>query len=875
MRSFVIAGLICSNLLVFALSGYSLHESRQQYELRAQTLSQNMASAVAQEVSSSVHNIDLTLRVLADELERQLAGNGIDEAQTLAVLTRHEQRLPQVEAFRVSNASGLFIIGKGLSKLLPVNFADRDYFVNCRDHSGATVQVSKPLLSRVLNRYVIVLARRFNHPDGSFAGVVHAAVVQEYFSKMLARFSILPRDALVLRDADLGLIARYPPMANRAGGVVGDNKVSQELQQLADSGVSESTYYAKVNTDDVKRTITFRRLGSAPMMVLVGLASDDYLADWYSEISVTLGLASAFLLLSLLLGWYLLRLISQANSRERLLSRRNEAHQSVLSTTLDGYLSLDVQGRVLDTNPRYSQLSGYSREELLGKHIGGLGTLETRVESAEHIRLIIARGSDQFESVHRRKDGSLWNAEVSTTYSNVDGGQFFVFLRDITARKAAEAEIERLAFYDPLTALPNRRFLIDRVQDAMLDSLRDQHISALLLVDLDNFKTINDTLGYQKSDQLLQQVAQTILGSLRQGDTVARSGGDEFVVLLEHLGQSREEGATRAQAIGTKVLAALNQTYRLGSDNYHSSASIGITLLGEQQEAVVEPFKRAELAMYQAKATGRNTLRLFEPKMQLAVSTRAAMEFGLRDAVQKNQLLLYYQAQVTGHGQITGVEVLLRWQDPRLGMVLPAEFIPLAETSGLILQIGSWVLETACKQLTLWASQPAMAHLSIAVNVSARQFHQDDFVDQVLATLARTGAKAQHLKLELTESLLVSNIEEVILKMTALRAKGVGFSLDDFGTGYSSLSHLKRLPLDQLKIDRGFVSDILADANDAAIAKMVLVLAESLGLEVIAEGVETEAQRDFLASLGCHNYQGYLFSKPLPIHEFEAFVTSV
>ena len=312
--------------------------------------------------------------------------------------------------------------------------------------------------------------------------------------------------------------------------------------------------------------------------------------------------------------------------------------------------------------------------------------------------------------------------------------------------------------------------------------------------------------------------------------------------------------------------------YTLAGSDYHSTASIGVTLLGDHQESIDEPLKRADLAMYQAKAAGRNTLRFFDPQMQAVVSARAALENDLRVAVGIGQFILYYQAQVSHEHQIIGVEALVRWQHPLRGMVPPAEFIALAEDSGLILPLGLWVLRKACKQLVDWACSPNMERLTIAVNVSPRQFHQEDFAEQVLTVIKETGANPHRLKLELTESLLVDDIEGVIAKMTALKKLGVGFSLDDFGTGYSSLAYLKRLPLDQLKIDQGFVRDILTDSNDAAIAKMVIVLAESLGLVVIAEGVETEAQRDFLASQGCHAYQGYLFSKPVPVAEFEVLV---
>ena len=371
---------------------------------------------------------------------------------------------------------------------------------------------------------------------------------------------------------------------------------------------------------------------------------------------------------------------------------------------------------------------------------------------------------------------------------------------------------------------------------------------------------------------MLEQVAKRLATCVREGDTVARLGGDEFVVMLEDLSEQDIEAATQAETVAEKVLTTLVQTYQLGSYEHRGSASIGITLFGDgSHESIEEPLKRADLAMYQAKTAGRNTLRFFDPQMQAVVTARAAMEAGLWEALERRQFLLHYQAQVSGNHRITGVEALVRWQHPQRGLVPPAEFIPLSEETGLILPLGRWVLEAACAQLVQWAGRPEMANLTISVNVSAKQFSQADFVAVVLAVLESTGANPQRLKLELTESLLVTQIESVIAKMDALKARGVGFALYDFGTGYSSLTYLKRFPLDQLKIDQSFVRDILTDSNDAAIAKMVIVLAESLGLSVIAEGVETEAQRHFLTQQGCYAYQGYLFSRPLPTDEFEQF----
>ena len=441
-----------------------------------------------------------------------------------------------------------------------------------------------------------------------------------------------------------------------------------------------------------------------------------------------------------------------------------------------------------------------------------------------------------------------------------------------TAFEAQQGQIDSLAFYDPLTQLPNRRLLLDRLDQALHASTRHARKSALLFVDLDNFKTINDTLGHHLGDQLLTLVAQRLKACSREGDTVAHLGSDEFVVMLEDLSEDIHEAANQAESVGEKMLAALAKVYPLTSGAHHSTTSIGITLFGSaQQESNEEPLKRAELAMFQAKAAGRNTLRFFDAQMQAEVSAHAMLEADLREAVQKQQFVLHYQPQVVGNGRITGVEALVRWQHPQRGLVSPAEFIPLAEETGLILPIGQWVLETACAQLAQWAQNPELAHLTMSVNVSARQFSYPDFVDQVMAILEHTHASPNLLKLELTESMLVNDVGGITAKMGALKAHGVSFSLDDFGTGYSSLTYLKRLPLDQLKLDQGFVRSIVTDPNDAAIAKMVVVLAESLGLSVIAEGVELQAQADFLAHLGCHAYQGYLFSRPLPLAAFEAF----
>ena len=446
--------------------------------------------------------------------------------------------------------------------------------------------------------------------------------------------------------------------------------------------------------------------------------------------------------------------------------------------------------------------------------------------------------------------------------------------RELQQLKAAHDEIRNLAFFDPLTSLPNRRLLLDRLRQTLAASVRSNRKRALLFVDLDDFKTLNDTLGHHIGDLLLQEVARRIVASIRETDTVARLGGDEFVVLLQELSELPEDAAAQAKTVGEKILAAIHEPYLLDGRECRSSSSIGITVYGNPQDSTNEVLQQADIAMYQAKAAGRNTLHFFAPALQAAVNARAAMEEDLRQAIKTKDFRLYYQPQVD-RGILVGAEALVRWKHPKRGFLAPDEFIPLAEQTGLILSLGDWVLETACKQIAAWGLRKNMTHLTVAVNISARQLLNPDFVRNVLTTLDRTGANPHNLKLELTESMFVEDLEDVVTKMTVLKSHGLRFSLDDFGMGYSSLAYLRRLTLDQLKIDQEFVRDILVDASSSAIAQSIISLSRAMGLSVIAEGVETEEQREFLARLGCHSFQGFLFSAALPVEEFQALLTAV
>ena len=543
--------------------------------------------------------------------------------------------------------------------------------------------------------------------------------------------------------------------------------------------------------------------------------------------------------------------------------------------SLHGVMVTNTKGLILRVNKAFTEMTGYQAEEVVGKSPSILKS--GRHEAAFYAdmwRQLEVAGAWYGEIWDRRKNGEIFPKwQTISAVKGADGviTHYVAAFSDISESKAAEQEIRNLAFYDPLTQLPNRRLLIDRLQHALIAGARNNRNGALLFIDLDNFKTLNDTHGHEMGDLLLKQVTGRLTECVRGGDTVARLGGDEFVLIFEDLSADRLEAAAQAEIVAEKILDALNQPYILGCEEYQSTASIGVTLFSNNDASVDDLLRQADLAMYQSKDAGRNSLRFFQPDMQATVAARSAMESALRKGLRENQLLLHYQPQVNAAGRVTGAEALVRWQHPERGMVSPADFIPLAEQTGLILPLGLWVLQTACDQLATWASQPRLAQLTLAVNVSARQFRQPDFVSQVLDLLAETGANPAQLKLELTESMLVDNVQTIIEKMSALKEKGVGFSLDDFGTGYSSLTYLKRLPLDQLKIDQSFVREVLSNQNDAAIARTVVALAQSLSLGVIAEGVETLAQRDFLAASGCLSYQGYFFSRPLPIDDFNAY----
>ncbi len=564
---------------------------------------------------------------------------------------------------------------------------------------------------------------------------------------------------------------------------------------------------------------------------------------------------------------------AQRQRDEQALREAAQHTQTIVDNMVDAVITINASGLVESFNYAASRIFGYPVHEVLGRNVNMLMPEPHRGRHDSYLERYLRTGEERvlgrrLEVVGLRRDGSQFPMSLSVS-KVLRGGQvtFVGLVRDETERRRYEEEIRQLAFYDPLTHLPNRRLLLDRLQHALAQYQRSGQYGALLFLDLDHFKQLNDTMGHDLGDILLQQVAQRLLDCVREADSVARFGGDEFVLLLDSLGSNEREAAEHAELVTHKILNALGRPYLLGDFTHSSTPSLGLVVFGPQPTKVDELLKKADVAMYQAKAAGRNTMRFFDPSMQATVSAHAALEKDMRQGLARGEFLLQYQPQVDGKGRVTGVEALVRWQHPHRGLIGPGEFINLAEETGLILPLGQWVLEVACAQLVQWTQHPVMGQWTMAVNVSAVQFAQASFVQHVRQALLKTGAPAQRLKLEITESMLMSDVEAVVNKMNAIKSHGVRLSLDDFGTGYSSLSYLKRLPLDQLKIDQSFVRDLLTDPNDAVIARTVVALGHSLGLAVIAEGVECMEHRDILLAMGCDAFQGYFFGRPVAAHE--------
>lgn len=731
---------------------------------------------------------------------------------------------------------------------------------------------SPPMVSFVSSERVLYFARYIKLADSAKVLVVAEMQVPLLTSIMVQGVDISGLE-VTLERGNGQLLASVPTQEQLSG-----KPLSTALGQQPDLSHALNM---PARLSGAPAMVVTRPILSRDVWIAASIPIDAALANWRTQRNFIVGVTLVFALMILAAGgfavWYLAR-----KAQARLVGAQSKATlDQALESMVSGFVLLNADYQVLSWNRRFVEFYPW-----VGNMMAPLLPFQKALEVDAKHYLPNASEAERQAWIKRRVALQL-NAQgaheqhlpsgqvIQITERRTPEGGLVIAYHDVTELRLAGAEIEQLAFFDPLTLLPNRRLLMDRLQQAMASSTRSGRYGALLFLDLDHFKTLNDTLGHDVGDVLLQQVAQRLKACVRDEDTVARLGGDEFVIMLENLSEHSPEAAALTRRIGEKILQHLNQPYQLASHTYHSTPSVGATLFAAEQQAPADLLKQADIAMYQVKAHGRNALCFFDPQMQATITARAQLEEDLHAALLTGQFALHYQPQIAQGGGVVGAEVLIRWQHPRRGMVSPAEFIAVAEESELIIAIGQWVLRTACQQLAVWQGVARCRDLHLSVNVSARQFHQRDFVAQVAAVMRETGVRPHLLELELTESLVLDNVDDTIAKMSELKTLGVQFSVDDFGTGHSSLAYLTRLPLNQLKIDQSFVRNIGIQASDGVIVQTIIGMARNLGLEVIAEGVETPVQQEFLARHGCNLYQGYLFGKPTPLAEFEALLVTV
>lgn len=563
--------------------------------------------------------------------------------------------------------------------------------------------------------------------------------------------------------------------------------------------------------------------------------------------------------------------IQERRKAESALRESSETFRSIFENAGAGLNTISPSGKILKVNPAFCRMTGYSREELEGSTV----EMITHPDSREHSTRLYQEAREgirrdfSYEKKFLRKDGAVIWAQVTNAWVHDEEGELshaVSLVQDVTERKQAEAALRRhetrlnyLAYHDTLTHLPNRTLFYDRLTHAMSTARRSGQPVALFFLDLDRFKNINDSLGHHIGDELLVKMADRLRGCVRDSDTLARIGGDEFVIILEQL-----HGYKDVTKVARQILRSLQEPLEVSDRELYMTVSIGISMFPTDADDVEGLMKAADVAMYRAKDQGRNTFQAYTPDMDGEIQELLTLEGDLRRAIDQDQLVLYYQPQLNlEQDRVVAMEALLRWEHPERGLIPPAQFIPLAEEYGLIVPIGNWVLEAACRQNMTWQKE-GHPFKRVAVNISARQFRQADFVEVIERALSRTGMPPEYLELEITESVIMQDVEAAILTLTDLKARGIRLAVDDFGTGYSSLSYLKRFPIDALKIDRTFVRDITTDTNDAAIVRSIIALGKSMNLQVIAEGIETKDQLAFLLKQGCTHGQGFLFSHPVP-----------
>ena len=851
-------------LFMAVLAGAAAWQTGSLRESAVRTSEEKVDRFVSGAEAALNHNmlsIDLLLSGAQDMLQLQPHADVQGESRMLTVVARGNLLVSRVA---VVDAQGRVRASSEPSGALQEMSLPTAFLASVVSSAAQRLYISTPVLSFATTQQVLYFARPLKGRDGQRLAVV-AEVPLAKLANVLTQGHEVSGLEIVFEQNDGRRMLALPDLPE-AGPLRAPH---------SDAPLPDRAWNTPARISGVPALVASRQLVYPNLRLSVSLPEDQALERWEYERNMVAAAALVFCAMVLLAAAVAVVVFDRMAQARKDIADAKALLDQALESMVSGFVLLDAQQRVAHWNRRFVELfpwmrgamaSGMPFRQVLEQSVAHHLPVGSDAERQQWIALRLAQQQDG-TGAHEQvlPDGHCIHVLERAT---PEGGWVITY-HDVTDLRRANEEIEHLAFYDPLTGLPNRRLLLDRLGRAPVLSQRSGKVGALLFLDLDHFKDLNDTLGHEVGDELLQAVAQRLLANVRVADTVARLGGDEFVVMLSDLSTSTQEAAALAQRIGEKILRGLSEPYVLRGHTHQGAASIGATLFGASAQSAIELLRQADIAMYQVKARRGNALCFFDPKMQTAINDRAQLEADLRQALVAQQLVLHYQPQATLQGDVIGAECLLRWQHPQRGMVPPGQFIAVAEESDLILHIGQWVLHSACTQLARWQEQPQWAHLQLSVNVSARQFRQSDFVHQVIETLQVTGARAPLLTLELTESLVLDNVEDAIDKMHQLRTKGVRFSVDDFGTGYSSLAYLTRLPLHQLKIDQSFVRNLGARATDDVIVQTIIGMGRNLDLEVIAEGVETEAQKAILAGHGCDLYQGYLLARPMPVADFE------
>ena len=897
-------------VLLFAFLDYDERRRQAVEETRAEIV---LRLADANREAQAAHRaVAFVLQIMARSNDLQ----SLDSAQCSGIAGRLLESLEGFANIGAALPDGeVFCSGRPMTS--PVTVTDRAWFRTALGSDG--ISPGEFIIGRMSGTPGMAFGYPLRAADGRLRAVIFATITVAWFDRLIEGFR-LPEgwEASVISNS--GLVLAHQPESTPKGWR--EHRVPAEtLARMATVVRDEGGIAALAGIDGVQRLYGIGAPDFAPGsgFFAIGAPLDRSLEAVGKRLWMHLVLVAGVALVSALLArFYIYRLIEVWAARVRsaideIAAGRRDARigpatdvieldalsrgiermaveigkregelqrlSMVIEQSPESIVMTDTAGSILYVNEAFTRITGYAREEVLGRNPRILnGGLTPSATYAQMWSTLLAGEVWRGEFNNVRKDGSAY-LELATIAPIKDAGgtvtHYVAVKEDITQRKQSEALLHRLAYFDALTGLPNRALLHDRIAQAIRSGVRHESFGMLMLVDIDRFRQLNDTLGHAAGDRLLCEVAARLRASVREEDTVARHGDDDFAVLVERIGETESDALSHAEHIARKLQQALQQPYVLGSetgDRHFATLSIGISLFHDGVSSLESLLKQAEVALYRAKQDGRDTVRFFNPEMQAVVDAHARLEARMHEALEANAFRLFFQPQVNRRGVVIGAEALLRWPLDGGPMVSPAEFIPLAEDTGHIVQLGLWVLRTACAQLARWQTDESTRHLKIAVNVSARQFHQPDFVASVKETVHAAGIDPGRLELELTESAILSDVDETILRMNELRALGIRFALDDFGTGYSSLSYLKRLPFDQLKIDQSFVRDMAENQGSEAIVLAILSLSHALGLEVVAEGVEMPEQRDFLRQHGCDSFQGYLFGKPLPIEAWGDFL---